>query len=250
MDCGVTTGGWLRNTVVFRKVEARVPGMGLAVQPGVVVKRRARSRGGSRVPGPGGRRAAGFTIIELMVVLVVIAVVAGLAAPAISKAMHERRTAEAALDLVRLARHARSSAAGFGRAHMLRFLPNDPGRVLVLRGRNNRCNGNVWAPNDWNANAAAPCEQNDFCIDELDMYRRFHTSSNDVALTSAMGAVDVCYEPTGVVRWRLGGAGMFLEANSIGGGIRFDVVPRVGGNENGVVRRVVIPLGGDARVVR
>jgi prepilin-type N-terminal cleavage/methylation domain-containing protein len=192
------------------------------------------------------RRRAGFTLIELMVVLVVIAVVAGLAAPTITKAMHERRAASAALDMVRIARHARAAAAGYGRAHLLRFQGGDPGLVQVFRGLNNRCNANQWA----NIIGGGCGQGNPMCVDELDL-RRYATVSNTVQLTSANANIEICYEPTGGMRYRFGGGEAFLEANGIGGGFRFQVIPQdSSGGTNGVIRWVVIPLGGDARIAR
>ncbi|MFW6050782.1 MAG: prepilin-type N-terminal cleavage/methylation domain-containing protein [Myxococcota bacterium] len=191
-------------------------------------------------------RSAGFTLIELAIVVLVIAVVAGLAAPAISQAMNERRASEATLDVVRLGRHARSAAAAYGRAHLLRFVDQNLGRIEAYRGRNNRCN------QDWGAIAGGGCANNPDCVDSLDMEgARFRTSSFDIQLAAAdFGSVDICYEPSGVMRWRAGTAGPFLGTNRIGGGMRFTLTPRVGGTPQGVVRRVVLPLGGDARVVR
>jgi prepilin-type N-terminal cleavage/methylation domain-containing protein len=189
-------------------------------------------------------RSAGFTLIELMVVLVVILVAVGLAAPAISKAMHERRAAEVTLDLVRLARHARSAAAGYGRAHVVTFVGGGNGVVQVWRGVSNRCNGNVWSGTTFQTVMGAACAGNPYCVDELDAQR--YSFGGQITLQPVGPAWDICYEPTGVVRWRQGGtAGPFLEGNSIGGGARYQIVPI-----NGVTRTVVLPLGADARVVR
>jgi prepilin-type N-terminal cleavage/methylation domain-containing protein len=214
--------------------------MSLAQDRGAAMRRpsTSRDRAQPRV------RSAGFTLIELMVVLVVILVAVGLAAPAISKAMHERRAAEVTLDLVRLARHARSAAAGYGRAHLVTFVAGGNGVVQVWRGVSNRCNGNVWAGMTFETVMGATCGGNPYCVDELDAQR--YSFGGQITLQPDGQAWDICYEPTGVVRWRQGGAaGPFREGNNIGGGARYQIVPA-----NGVTRTVVLPLGADARVVR
>jgi len=58
----------------------------------------------TRGPDP---RQAGFTLYELMAVVMIILVGMTLAAPTISTALAEKRTGQVALDLVRLGRRAR-----------------------------------------------------------------------------------------------------------------------------------------------
>jgi prepilin-type N-terminal cleavage/methylation domain-containing protein len=217
--------------------------MSLAQDRGAAMRRQTTPRGRAqpRV------RSAGFTLIELMVVLVVILVAVGLAAPAISNAMHERRAAEATLDVVRLARHARSAAAAYGRAHLVTFVAGGSGVVQVWRGVSNRCNGNVWSNQTFQTVMGGDCHSSDYCIDQMNMDERYK-GAKPITLAPVGPAFDICYEPTGMVRWRDGGSNAaFLEVNSpaIGGGARYQITPL-----GGVVRTVVLPLGGDARVVR
>jgi type IV fimbrial biogenesis protein FimT len=65
--------------------------------------------------------ARGFTLIELMVVVLIITVVAGLAAPSAVVQMKERRVQEAARQIAILYREARLQAVGTGAATLLRY---------------------------------------------------------------------------------------------------------------------------------
>src|SRR5690606_6662750 len=96
------------------------------------------------------RAREAFTLIELLIVLSIVAIVAGLVAPTIATAMRDRKHAAAALDVVRTFQGARSSAAGYGRAYAVRYDAegaNGQGTLAVRRGDNNRCNGST----DWSA---------------------------------------------------------------------------------------------------
>ncbi|MFW6087603.1 MAG: pilus assembly FimT family protein [Myxococcota bacterium] len=211
-----------------------------------------------RAPIPSGpSRTAGFTLIELSIVVIIIAVIAGLAGPALMQAMAERRANQATLDVVRLVRNARSSAAAYGRAHLVRYDSSGLGRVDVYRGQNNRCNdpmpGNPFL-NNWGARTATDCTNTPNCIDFVDLNESpYRTSSSQIQLTRDGGDIQICYEPTGVMMWRTSNGVPFSDVNdpSISGGVRFALEPQDGdGARTGVVRRVVLPLGGDARVLR
>ena len=91
----------------------------------------------------GGR--AGYTLVELMMVVVIIGVSVTAFAPGFSRAMADRRVSIAARELIRVGRRARSDTFGYLRAHLLWITPK-AGRVQLLRGRTNSCQLTVWKP--------------------------------------------------------------------------------------------------------
>jgi hypothetical protein len=62
--------------------------------------------------------------------------------------------------------------------------------------------------------------------------------------------IDICYEPTGRMKYRTATTGQFLSANTITGGFRFTFTRFEEGAAIGVVRTVLVPLGGDTRELR
>lgn len=203
------------------------------------------------------RRTDGFTLTELMVVVAIISVTAALAAPSIGAAFADRRSSEAALDLVRVTRRARTEANAYGRAYMMRITPDTPGRISVFRGTNPRCNSIPW---DLVVAAGDSCAENRYCVDEVHMGRYssglFEGASGGVIVNVSAegfgGIVEMCFEPSGRSRWRNGTAGRFLDTNTGGlqGGVLVNFARTRDGAPDGVTRRVVIPLGADARVLR
>ena len=63
--------------------------------------------------------ASGFTLIELVLVLLIISVVMAITAPSLSHFINGRKTSNAANDLIALARHGRSKAISEGRSYRL-----------------------------------------------------------------------------------------------------------------------------------
>jgi type II secretion system protein H len=90
------------------------------------------TRGPTARTGLPGARVHGFTLIELMVVVLIITVMAGLALPTAVVQLRDRRVQEAAREIGLLYREARLQAIGRGAATLLRY---DGTTFTVLEAR-------------------------------------------------------------------------------------------------------------------
>ena len=199
---------------------------------------------------------SGFTLLEMMIVVVIIAVSAALAGPAMVTAFAEHRVSEAAIDLVRLGRRARSEAIAYNRAHVLRYTdtsaPGSDGRVLLYRGVSGGCNSN-W--NNWVTLTGSPAcgLAGSMCLDQTNMGdSRWHVGSNVTQMRApGYAPLDICYQPNGATMMRYGAgiSGPFFEGNATGGGIVFTFQRIHNGTPDGPARRVVFPIGATPRVL-
>lgn len=203
-------------------------------------------------------RRSGFTLYELMAVVLIILVSMTLAAPTLTTALAEKRTGQVALDLVRLGRRARADSIAYGRAQVLRYSATGAfgafGRVQLFRGIAGGCNTNTWTPI---FAAGAVCgTAASTCVDELDAgASRYRLGGNDALLSppAAFPVVDICYEPNGTTMYSPnGGVTRFTPNNSaaLAGGFVFTVVRQRSGVTQGPARRIVFPLGASARILR
>ncbi|MEQ9081721.1 MAG: prepilin-type N-terminal cleavage/methylation domain-containing protein [Sandaracinaceae bacterium] len=197
------------------------------------------------------RRRAGFTMIEALIVVAIIAVTAALAAPGLSRAMAIRRASETSHDIVRMGALARSEAMMYGRAHLLIYTENTAegrplGRLTVWRGRSDRCNGNAWA-----TLVTPACTRAAGCVEVLDMDERA-TSTHEVRVAPQDARqTPLCFQPNGEMYISTSGAvvGPYTNRAAVEG-VVFDIDRRENGSPVGVQRNVIFPFGGNPRIQR
>ena len=210
------------------------------------------------------RRAnAGFTLVELMIVVTIIGVGTALSSAGVADTFSEMRASRAALELVRIGRRAKVEASGYMRAHMVWIQPTAK-RVSLIRGTGWSCTNENWVAQFTGAcgSLTSPCiEQVSFGVNT--------TYTNDpypVRLDYALpGPVfsqpdtALCYAPNGRMYSAQVGVGALAAAgaaltpfNTGGGGFMFSVrrMEPDGTTPHGVTRWVVFPQGAPPRVLR
>lgn len=214
---------------------------------------------------PPRRNQSGYSLIELMVVIGIIALLAGLAVPGLTRGLRERRKTRAAHDVVRVFQTARRFAIQNGRAYLVRVSQaaySNRGSIEVYRGDAHRCNFN-----DWEAYTATACADNLRCIRDAAWDPNiFETTGSRMRLSVISGAVagastfDLCYDGVGVMWWRATDEGPFGDSplltddagSQIMGAFEFQVDTVQGTDDEalGVTRRVLVPFGAEARYLR
>ncbi len=214
---------------------------------------------------------AGFSLMELMIVVLIIAISATAAGPAFHSASVERKNQTAGLDLVRLVGNARSESSAYGRAVLMRFTSENHGSFKLYRGLTSSCTDQVTPITAGWTSIIAGGECDDpvtNCIDYLDLegdnYAIPGTELSAMSVTTKADStevfqhIDICVNPQGRMMWR-GAASVaalntavFTDQNSaaINGGFLFKFSREDDGVATGVPRYVALPLGSDARMLR
>lgn len=213
------------------------------------------------------RSQAGFTLLELMVVVAVMGMMAAMLAPGLGEFMADARTAAASEDLVRISRHVRARSQESGLAHLLVFggTNNDSGGLGALRvweGMNNRCRQTPWTQTLTGTvkDGHAPVEVLDLgasqfnptgggrapSIDDSDRQVIYMRATDTNA--NVLDTVALCFEPSGAT-WQgtanTTAVGMVFTRQLLP--ITFTVSRKVNGTQRGAPRAVVFQPGGIAR---
>ena len=186
---------------------------------------------------------SGFTLIELMVIVMIISIISALAGPGMMRALAASRAQRAVYDLSRLARRARSEALTYGRAYMLQYRADGRGRFELWRGTTDVCRANAWG-------TIAPvngCTTSPPSIDCADFFDANGYSSGSHFVTINTPVQRVCFEPDDDL-WLDTGTGTFVRSDA-GVRLALDRYSPSGGTAL-EQRAVLIPPGAAPRVER
>jgi prepilin-type N-terminal cleavage/methylation domain-containing protein len=212
------------------------------------------------------RSSAGFTLLELMLVVTIMGTMAALMAPGVGEYLADTRASAATEDLVRLSRHVRARVQETGLAHLMVYdgsnaVSGGLGLVRVYEGMNNHCRQTPW-PDAIGGSIA----DGHTAVDTVDLGSSAYNSSTTgsypsrsdsnravivLSVAGSQGAPTlaiICYEPGGTTLEGVGdGSNAGFAFTNQNTPITFSIARTVSGEARGTVREVVFPGGGNAR---
>lgn len=210
------------------------------------------------------RARAGYTLVELMVVVMIIAVSVISFAPGFGKALADRSVSQATRELIRLGRRARSDTFGYLRAHLLWIQPASL-RIQLLRGPTQSCTTAPWATIQTDCPASTLAVKSQRCLENVslpDMTREWSIAMREEFLTGGEPAYRttnraICFAPSGQMFMALNNSladatNALSDLNTVNGGVVYTL--HLGTSDPveppDLVHRVLFPLGGTPRALR
>jgi prepilin-type N-terminal cleavage/methylation domain-containing protein len=207
---------------------------------------------------------AGYTLVELMMVVAIIAASTLAFAPGIGRAVADRRVSSATRELIRIGRRARSDSLGYLRAHLIWITP-DTGRVMLLRGPNNSCLLSDWSAISADCPGTATAKLGPRCLEQvfvsalggptaIAMYEETLAGAGVAGYSQSAHAL--CYASSGVVYHAPGttlatASGGLTDLNDVNGGLVYTLHTGSGPPvSTDRVHRILFPLGSSARALR
>jgi type II secretion system protein H len=169
------------------------------------------------------RHRAGFTLLEVMIVVVTIGVLVTLAVPSIASLMRDRRTNQAAHEVALIYRQARARAMGRGSAVLVHFdagtvtqgriemreaIDVDPAHCQLLPATS--C-----SLANWSAGSPQNRLVREFDPSQLRAFSNVQLKVFTADATAAGTAVDICFTPLGRPFRRLAFTGAFAPMNEV-----------------------------------
>lgn len=191
-------------------------------------------------------RQFGFSLLELMIVVLIIGIVTALALPGMSQASRERRIQEAAVGVLDITREVRTRAMYRGRAQTLVISQSGTAiRLDAYEGSSPSCR-----LSNFGAGAFDPGQR----VANLDLTDPRFVRDNlgaSIALPSATTFLQICYTPLGAMFFSttpivIASQVWSNDSGALGSGGVFQI--NVFQTTGGAIRRILIPLGGMPRM--
>jgi prepilin-type N-terminal cleavage/methylation domain-containing protein len=235
---------------------------------------RARSPPGSRSYRAKNTRLQGFSLIELLVVVIVIGIIAMLAIPTMTVARFDRRAYEDAGAIMQLLRSSRMRAIARGGAVLVNMTSSDGvnrGKFYTFEAVTGNAQGTGLArtpiascktPTNWFPLPTSAPNTSVLLVDGLDLNGTresdpdiqteiyIYKSSTDNGATNLQTGVNVCFTPLGRSYVALGDAAplMFDGLPSTVSPLQIDVLRAVHSGGGATIRSVLLPPNGMARI--
>jgi prepilin-type N-terminal cleavage/methylation domain-containing protein len=167
--------------------------------------------------GPGGNR--GFTLLELLIVVVLVSILVVMAVPSVAGLLRDRRANQAGHEVALIYRRARAMAMGRGGAVLVRFVKDPRGHIEVREaltsGGGGQCStlpSTTCQQTNWDTNSPNNRLLASFDVTSMGAYNNvalhFYQGTNAGKGTTEETHADICYSPLGRAFIRMTNVGL------------------------------------------